>query len=89
MSETYNEEQVEKIVSYIQKKERRLSALNTAINGAVAPIYGQELAEIAKLVYEDKVPCEGLVDTSKSFKNLYPRAAINKQEEKKEDKEYQ
>jgi hypothetical protein len=85
MSDTFNEEQVEKIVSYIQKKERRLSALNTAINQAVAPIYGQELAEIANLVYEDKVPCDGLVDTSKSFQKLYPRAPIKKSKEKEED----
>ena len=88
MSETFNEEQVEKIVSYIQKKERRLSALNTAINQAAAPIYGQELAEIANMVYEDKVPCDGLVDTSKSFQKLYPRSAVKKSE-KKEDETYQ
>ena len=85
MSETFNEEQVEKIVSYIQKKERRLSALNVAINSAIAPVYGQELAEIANLVYEDKIPCEGLIDTSKSFQKLYPRAAVKKQKEKEED----
>ena len=84
MSETYTEEQVEKIASYLQKKERRLAALNTAINQATAPIYGQELADIANLVYEDKVPCDGLVDTGKYFPKLYPRA-VKKPEEKKED----
>jgi hypothetical protein len=84
MSETFNEEQVEKILSYVQKKERRLSALNTAIGQAAAPIYAQELADIANLVYEDKVPCDGLIDTSKSFSKLYPRA-VKKPEEKKED----
>ena len=85
MSETFNEEQVEKIVSYIQKKERRLSALNTAINSAAAPIYAQELADIANLVYEDKVPCDGLVDTGKQFQKLYPRAAATKKSKEKEE----
>ena len=84
MSETFNEEQVEKILSYVQKKERRLSALNTAIGQAAAPIYAQELADIANLVHEDKVPCEGLINTSEKFQKLYPRA-VKKPEEKKED----
>ena len=84
MSDTYTKEEVDGMMLYVQKKERRLSALNTAIGQAAAPIYGQELAEIANLVYEDKVPCEGLIDTSKNFHKLYPRA-VKKPEEKKED----
>lgn len=84
MTDTFNEEQVGKIVSFIQKKERRLSALNTAINHTTAQIYAQELGEIANLVYEDKVPCEGLVDTAKYFPELYPRAPKKSKEEKEE-----
>ena len=84
MSETFNEEQVEKILSYVQKKERRLSALNTAIGQAAAPIYAQELADIANLVYEDKVPCAGQLDTGKFFPKLYPRAVQRPKEEKEE-----
>ena len=85
MSDTYTKEEVDGMMLYVQKKERRLSALNTAINGAAAPIYGQELAEIANLVYEDKVPCEGLVDTGKQFQKLYPRAAATKKSKEKEE----
>ena len=84
MSESYTKEEMEGILTYIQKKERRLAALNAAIVQASNAIYGQELADIANLVYEDKVPCEGLVDTSKIFPTLYPRA-VKKPEKKEEE----
>ena len=88
MSDTYTKEEVDGMMLYVQKKERRLSALNTAIGQAAAPIYAQELADIANLVYEDKVPCDGLIDTAKKFQKLYPRTAAKKPE-KKEDETYQ
>ena len=81
MTETLNEEQIGKVVKYIQKKERLISALNSAVRTAEAPIYAEALNELIILLIEDKLLPDS-VNTHKFFPDLYPRSA-----QKKENKE--
>ena len=89
MTETLNEEQVEKVVKYIQKKERLISALDSAVRTAMrageAQIYVDSLNELIILLLDDKLLPDSF-DTNKYFPDLYPRA-VKKKEVKNEDKD--
>jgi hypothetical protein len=78
LPETFTKEDLREIATYIQKKERLISALNSAVRTAEAPIYGQALNDLIVLLLEDKLLPESY-DTSMFFPELYPR-----QEKKKE-----
>jgi hypothetical protein len=86
MTETYTKDEMEKALKYLQKKERLISALNSAVRTAEAPIYAEALNELILLVLEDKLLPDSL-DT-KEFAGLYPRAQ-QKKETKDEDKDVQ
>jgi hypothetical protein len=85
MTETLNEEQIGKVVKYVQKKERLISALNSAVRTAEAPIYAEALNELIVLLIEDKLLPDSF-DIHKFFPDLYPRAT-QKKESKDEDKD--
>ena len=68
------------MVTYIQKKERLISALNSAIRTAEAPIYAQELNELIGLLLEDKLLPDSF-DTHEIFPDLYPRATPKKEKQ--------
>ena len=87
MSETLNEDQVGEVVKYVQKKERLISALNSAVRTAEAPIYAEALNELIILLIEDKL-LPNSFDTHKFFPDLYPRATPKK-EKKEEDNDVQ
>ena len=76
MTDTYTKEELEKALKYVQKKERLISALNSAVRTAEAPIYAEVLNELIVLIIEDKLLPESL-DTHE-FKGLYPRARKKK-----------
>jgi hypothetical protein len=78
MSETLNEDQIGKVVKYIQKKERLISALNSAVRTAEAPIYAEALNELIILLIEDKLLPDSF-NTHKFFPDLYPRATQKKE----------
>ena len=84
MTDTISEEQVGKALRYVQKKERLISALNSAVRTAEAPIYAEALNELIILLIEDKLLPDSF-DTHKFFPDLYPRATSKK--EKKEDED--
>ena len=84
MTENYTKEDVEKYLKYVQKKERLISALNSAVRTAEAPIYAEVLNELIILIVEDKLLPESF-DTHE-FRGLYPRAQKPK-EVKDEDKD--
>jgi len=84
MTDNYTKEDVEKYLKYVQKKERLISALNSAMRTAEAPIYAEVLNELIVLIVEDKLLPESF-DTHE-FKGLYPRAQKQK-EVKDEDKD--
>ena len=85
MTENYTKDELEKVLKYVQKKERLISALNSAVRTAEAPIYAEVLNELIVLIIEDKLLPESL-DTHE-FKGLYPRA--QKKETKDEDTDVQ
>ena len=85
MTENYTKEDFEKALKYVQKKERLISALNSAVRTAEAPIYAEALNELIILVLEDKLLPDSL-DTH-AFPGLYPRAQQKK--EPSEDKDVQ
>ena len=78
MPESFTEEQITKIATYIQKKERLISALNSAIRTAEAPIYAQELNNLLVLLIDDKLLPDSF-DTSKFFPELYPKPEKKKE----------
>jgi len=84
MTENYTKDEMEKLLKYIQKKERLISALNSAVRTAEAPIYAEVLNELIILIVEDKLLPESF-DTHE-FKGLYPRAQKPK-DVKDEDKD--
>jgi hypothetical protein len=84
MTENYTKDEMEKLLKYIQKKERLISALNSAVRTAEAPIYAEVLNELIILIVEDKLLPESY-DTHE-FKGLYPRAQKPK-DVKDEDKD--
>lgn len=86
MTETYTEDEMKKALKYMQKKERLISALNSAVRTAEAPIYAEALNELIILVLEDKLLPDSL-DTH-AFPGLYPHAQ-QKKETKDEDKDVQ
>jgi len=86
MTETLNEEQIGKVVKYVQKKERLISALNSAVRTAEAPIYAEALNELIILLIEDKLLPDSF-NTHKFFPDLYPRSAPKKENEKEDDTE--
>jgi hypothetical protein len=86
MTETYTEDEMKKVLKYVQKKERLISALNSAVRTAEAPIYAEVLNELIVLIIEDKLLPDSL-DTH-AFPGLYPRAQ-QKKESKDEDKDVQ
>jgi len=81
MTDNYTKEDVEKYLKYVQKKERLISALNSAVRTAEAPIYAEVLNELIILIVEDKLLPESY-DTHE-FGGLYPRA--QKQKEVKDE----
>ena len=88
MSDNYTEKEMKSIAGYIQKKERRMSALNTSIAnmGGSNSIYGAELNDILVIVYEDKMP--GSLDLQKSMPDLYPALKkVGKKEKEDEESE--
>ena len=87
MSETYTEDEMKKSMKYVQKKERLISALNSAVRTAEAPIYAVVLNELIVLLIEDKLLPDSF-DIHKYFPDLYPRAP-QKKETKDEDKDVQ
>ncbi len=91
MSDTYTEDEMTDILKkgmkYVQKKERLISALNSAVRTAEAPIYAEELNGLILLLLEDKLLPDSF-DTHKYFPDLYPRA-VPKKEKKEEDKDVQ
>jgi hypothetical protein len=84
MTENYTKDEIEKVLKYVQKKERLISALNSAVRTAEAPIYAEVLNELIILIVEDKLLPESY-DTHE-FKGLYPRAQKPK-DVKDEDKD--
>jgi len=84
MTENYTKDELEKVLKYVQKKERLISALNSAVRTAEAPIYAEVLNELIILIVEDKLLPESF-DTHE-FRGLYPRAQKQK-EVKDEDKD--
>ena len=78
----YNKEDFEKLLKYVQKKERLISALNEAVHTAKAPIYAEVLNELIVLLVEDKLLPDS-IDT-RGVAGLYPRA-----QKKPEDKDVQ
>ena len=84
MTDNYTKEDVEKYLKYVQKKERLISALNSAVRTAEAPIYAEVLNELIILIVEDKLLPESF-DTHE-FRGLYPRAQKPK-DVKDEDKD--
>jgi hypothetical protein len=82
MTESYTEDEMKKVLKYVQKKERLISALNSAVRTAEAPIYAEVLNELIILIIEDKLLPDSL-DTQ-TFTGLYPRA---QQPKEKEDKD--
>ena len=84
MTENYTKDEIEKVLKYVQKKERLISALNSAVRTAEAPIYAEVLNELIVLIVEDKLLPDSL-DT-RAFPDLYPRA---QQKSKIEDKDVQ
>lgn len=84
MTENYTKDEIEKVLKYVQKKERLISALNSAVRTAEAPIYAEVLNELIILIVEDKLLPESF-DTHE-FEGLYPRAQKQK-EVKDEDKD--
>jgi len=87
MPETYTEDEMKKAMKYVQKKERLISALNSAVRTAEAPIYAEALNELIVLLIEDKLLPDSF-DIHKYFSDLYPRAP-QKKETKDEDKDVQ
>lgn len=85
MSDTYTKEDFEKALKYVQKKERLISALNSAVRTAEAPIYAEVLNELIVLIIEDKLLPDSM-DT-KGIVGLYPRA--QKKKEPSEDNDVQ
>jgi len=84
MSDTFTEKEMNRLAKYVQKKERRIFALTSAVQqfGGPATLYGSVLDEILLMVYEDTLP--GSLDLQESMPKLYPK--IQKPEvEKKED----
>lgn len=79
MTESFTKEEMEKYLKYVQKKERLISALNSAVRTAEAPIYAEVLNELIILIVEDKLLPESF-DTHE-FKGLYPRAQKKKETE--------
>ncbi|MDD4439533.1 MAG: hypothetical protein PHS04_16075 [Tissierellia bacterium] len=86
MTESFTKDEMEKVLKYVQKKERLISALNSAVRTAEAPIYAEVLNELIVLIIEDKLLPDSL-DTH-AFAGLYPRAQ-QKKEMKDEDKDVQ
>jgi len=86
MTESFTKDEMEKVLKYVQKKERLISALNSAVRTAEAPIYAEVLNELIVLIIEDKLLPDSL-DT-KEFAGLYPRTQ-QKKETKDEDKDVQ
>jgi hypothetical protein len=85
MTETYTEDEMKKAMKYVQKKERLISALNSAVRTAEASIYVEVLNELIGLVIEDKLLPDS-IDIHNYFSDLYPRAT-QKKETKDEDKD--
>ena len=85
MSNTFTEKEMGTLAKYVQKKERRIFALNAAIQqfGGPGTIYGYELNEILLLVYEDGLP--GSLKLQESMPKLYPK--LQGKPEKKEENE--
>jgi len=77
MTESFTKDEMEKVLKYVQKKERLISALNSAVRTAEAPIYAEVLNELIVLIIEDKLLPDSL-DT-KEFAGLYPRAQQKKE----------
>jgi hypothetical protein len=86
MTDAISEEQVGKALRYVQKKERLISALNSAVRTAEAPIYAEALNELIILLIEDKLLPDSF-NTHKFFPDLYPRSAPKKEDEKEDDAE--
>jgi hypothetical protein len=76
---------MKKAMKYVQKKERLISALNSAVRTAEASIYVEVLNELIGLVIEDKLLPDS-IDIHNYFSDLYPRAT-QKKETKDEDKD--
>ena len=85
MSDTYTKEDFEKGLKYVQKKERLISALNSAVRTAEAPIYAEVLNELIELIIDDKLLPDSL--NTQAFVGLYPRA--QKKKESSEDNDVQ
>jgi hypothetical protein len=85
MSDTFTEKEMNSLAKYVQKKERRIFALNSSIQqfGGPNTIYGYELNELLLMVYEDELP--GSLKLQTSMPKLYPK--IQKAPEKKEEGE--
>lgn len=77
----YTKDELEKHLKYVQKKERLISALNSAVRTAEAPIYAEVLNELIVLIVEDKLLPDS-IDT-RAFMGLYPR--VQKKKEPSED----
>jgi hypothetical protein len=84
MSDTFTEKEMNSLAKYVQKKERRIFALNAAIGQMGGPntVYGFELNEILMMTYEDELP--GSLKLQDSMPRLYPK--IVRGPEKKEEK---
>ena len=78
MTDTYTEDELKKAMRYIQKKERLISALNTAVRTAEAPIYAEALNELIVLLIQDRLLPDSL-DVAKCFAELYPRVNMEKE----------
>ena len=87
MTESYTKDEMENALKYLQKKERLISALNSAVRTAEAPIYAEVLNELIELVVYDKLLPDS-IDTHTLFPGLYPRAQVKK-EPKDDNKDVQ